>query len=593
MMIGHRKQAFPLRIFPRYWVPYRVRQRIRIRGAMESHAVRNGCRWALIGSALLVVTTGRNAGAQVPGQEAFGGAAAAPSAPALPNPTLPSVAATTAPLSHEAQLEERVRQLEAMVNRLSAQMQSVAATGGRAATGGAANVSSTVAPGATASPDTPSYALPSRSGGAGAPGLSLPPNPPPSDRFDSPATLESKKGNFRFGPGFELRTDDDEYIMQFHNLTQFEYRGYRQYGQENVHDSFLIPRQWWIFSGRITQNLGYYVSMANGIDTFGLLDVFLDINIDPRLVIRAGRFKTPFTYEFMIEPIQGLILPERSLFFNNFGLNRDLGVMPYGRLFANRFEYAAGIFNGARNGYVAPTDDKFFAGDVNFKPFINNDGSILENFNIGGSTMWGNEDIVPNPAVLRTNVATTGNSVAGVPFLTFNSNVRQAGALAFWDLHTAWYYGGLAVIAEWQCGFQDYAVSSNMTAKTHLPVQSFYVEAGYLLTGETRSSVGIVKPKNDFKFFRNGDRGIGAWELTGRYDFLDIGSQVFKNGLADPNLWANRLFMTDLGFNWHINQYLKFYFDWEHAEFNQPVSYNVNKWQKISDMFMARIQLYF
>ena len=52
---------------------------------------------------------------------------------------------------------------------------------------------------------------------------------------------------------------------------------------------------------------------------FSLLDVFLDINIDPRFVVRAGRFKTPFTYEFMVEPVQGLILPERSLFFNNFG----------------------------------------------------------------------------------------------------------------------------------------------------------------------------------------------------------------------------------------------------------------------------------
>ena len=74
---------------------------------------------------------------------------------------------------------------------------------------------------------------------------------------------------------------------------------------------------------------------------------------------------------------------------------------------------------------------------------------------------------------------------------------------------------------------------------------------------------------------------------------MDTGSQDFKNGLADPNLWATRLFMTDIRFNWHINQYLKFYFNWQHAEFNQPVSYNVNKWQKTSDMFMGRIQLFF
>ena len=154
-----------------------------------------------------------------------------------------------------------------------------------------------------------------------------------------------------------------------------------------------------MFSGRITRDFGYFLSMSNGFDTFSLLDVFLDINIDPRLVVRAGRMKTPFTYEFLVEPIQGLILPVRSLFFNNFGLNRDLGVMGYGRALNNRLDYAAGIYNGPRNGYVAPTDDKFFAGYMNFKPYVNNEGSVLENFNIGGSVLVGDEDIVPIPAI--------------------------------------------------------------------------------------------------------------------------------------------------------------------------------------------------
>jgi phosphate-selective porin OprO/OprP len=135
-------------------------------------------------------------------------------------------------------------------------------------------------------------------------------------------------------------------------------------------------------------------------------------------------------------------------------------------------------------------------------------------------------------------------------------------------------------------------LTSNLAARTHLPIQSYYIEWGYLLTGETRSGVGLVKPRNPFSL-KEGKRGWGAWELTGRYNFMNIGSQVFKNGLADPNLWANRFFTTDIGFNWHINQYLKFYFDWQHAEFNQPVSYNVNKRQLTSDLFLARIQLFF
>jgi phosphate-selective porin OprO/OprP len=519
---------------------------------------------------------------QVPQQEPPGGSAPSATAPRVPSPSTPAIPAAPSMLSRE-ELEQKVLRLEAVVNELSRRIQNGA--GGPVAGG----------PSTGAAPDIPNRATivaPSSMGGVGAPGQSLPPNPAPNARFDLPATLDSRPGNFRFGPGFELRTDDDEFIFQFHNVTQFEYRGYQQYGQSPVKDSFLIPRQWFMFSGRITRPIGYFLSLAEGFDTTNILDVFLDLEYNPRMVFRMGRYKTPFTYEFFVEPIQGLILPERSLFFNNFGQNRDLGVMAYGRLANSTLDYAVGIFNGARNGFVATSDSKFISSFVNWKPFNNSEGSSLENFNIGGSVFGGNETQLPVPQTLRTVVPIAGNTVAGVPFLGFNNNVRQNGMLTFWDLHTAWFYNQLAVIAEWQSGFQDYGLSSNLAAKTHLPVSSYYIEAGYMLTGETRSGTGVVKPRNPFNL-KSGQFGLGAWELTGRYNLLEVGNQVFKNGLSDPNLWANRIYTTDLGFNWHINQYLKFMFDWEHAAFNQPVLFAPGRRQDTSDLFLARIQLYF
>ena len=53
------------------------------------------------------------------------------------------------------------------------------------------------------------------------------------------------------------------------------------------------------------------------------------------------------------------------------------------------------------------------------------------------------------------------------------------------------------------------------------------------------------------------------------------------------------MYITDLGFNWHLTQYVKFYFEWEHAVFNQPISYAPGKSQLTTDMFLARFQLYF
>lgn len=498
-----------------------------------------------------------------------------------------------------------------MVNKLSGQVQAISTKPNApkpAAAAGAAGADDDGpdggAPGTTATdPDAPASpgsgdtgppgatAEPSAMGGPGAPGQSLPPNPPPSLRFNAPATLDNRPVKAKFGPGFEFRSTDEEFILQFHDLTQFEYRGYTNNQQRPVTDTFAFPRQWFMFSGRITRPVGYFVSFANGFDAFTLLDVFLDFNYDPRLQLRVGRFKTPFTYEFFVEPIQGLILPERSVFFNNFGQNRDDGVMAYGRL-AKTFDYAAGIFNGTRNGFISNQNGKYFSSFISWKPFGESEGSILENFNIGGSVLVGNNSEVPIPQTLRTTVATTGNAVAGIPYLNFNNNVRQSGELAFWDLHVAWFYRQLAVISEWQSGFQDYALSTSMSQKTHLPVQSFYVMGGYLLTGETRSSVGIVKPNSPFDL-RKGKFGIGAWELTGRYQYIDIGGEVFTHGLADPNLWANRNSFIDVGFNWHMTQYLKFMFMWEHSDFNNPVQYAPGKRQTFNDSFIARIQLYF
>ena len=113
-----------------------------------------------------------------------------------------------------------------------------------------------------------------------------------------------------------------------------------------------------------------------------MLDVFLDFEFDPRFRLRAGRFKTPFTYEFLVDPVQGLIQPERSIFFNNFGQNRDVGGMLYGRLFDNHLDYAVGLWNGFRNGFIDNNDGKAVSAYLNYMPFRNSEGSIFQNLDI-------------------------------------------------------------------------------------------------------------------------------------------------------------------------------------------------------------------
>ncbi len=140
---------------------------------MESQPIRQGCRWVLAGAALLGLGMVRDATAQqVPQQGPFSGSPPAPGTPAAPTPSLPAIA-EAAPLSREAQLEERVRQLEAMVNRLSAQMQP-GATGG-----GPVSVLPNIAPGATAPSNVPSPANPLHVGRRRGPGSVAAPEPAP------------------------------------------------------------------------------------------------------------------------------------------------------------------------------------------------------------------------------------------------------------------------------------------------------------------------------------------------------------------------------------------------------------------------------
>jgi len=506
----------------------------------------------------------------LPGAEVTAHPLSEPSSP-------PPVAVSDPTPTREEHLEDRVRHLEATIQRMAGQMNQLTAP--------------TSQPSPVAGP-APEAAKPPATPGALAPGQRTTIVPSPSDAQNMPPANRKDKLSGTFGPGFMLNTDDEEYVLQFHDLTQIEGRFYEQGGQDPVRDTFAIPRQWYLFSGRITKPYEYLVSLQQSFDAILPLDVFLNVNYDQRLQFKVGRFKTPFTYEFYQLPIQGLINPERSLFFNNFALNRQVGAQVWGQLFDQRLDYSAGIFNTLQNGNVDFSDGKDFLGYLGFKPFLLDKDSPLQYLNVGGSVDVGNQNNAPVPQTLRTQVPTTGSSTIGIPFLAFNNNIRQAGQHTLWSLHAAWYYKQLSLVSEWQSGFQNYAPTTALQDKTNLPIDSFYVQAGYFLTGETVAMRGMVKPLRPFDP-RKGQRGPGAFELATRYNHLELGDQVFSHKLADRKLWTNDVYTTDLGLNWYPNQYLKLILNWEHAGFGDPVRFAPDRRQLTSDTFWFRFQLYF
>jgi phosphate-selective porin OprO/OprP len=88
-------------------------------------------------------------------------------------------------------------------------------------------------------------------------------------------------------------------------------------------------------------------------------------------------------------------------------------------------------------------------------------------------------------------------------------------------------------------------------------------------------------------------RGTGAVELQARFARFVVSNDIFTQGIADPRLWTNDVSVVDAGVNWYWNRYLKWYVDWQHSVFANPVPYRPGKFQNTSDLFWIRCQLYF
>jgi phosphate-selective porin OprO/OprP len=315
----------------------------------------------------------------------------------------------------------------------------------------------------------------------------------------------------------------------------------------------------------------------------------------------VGRFKTPFGYEWYRVHIWDLLAPERSLFGTNYPGQRRFGLMAQGSLMEQTVEYAVGTFNTQRNSYQPFGNRQDVMAFLNFKPFYNwEEGFLLRDLQFGGSVDAGNQNQSAVPAALRTNGAASGtaadstaaSNAATLPFLAFNSGVVERGDRALWELHAAYYRGGLSLMGAWQGGYESYATGPN-APQTRVPIHGWFAQAGYLVTGETVRDRTLVQPLRPFDL-RSGRFGLGAFEPTARYSDLRLDPVVFTSGLVDSSRWTNRAQLIDVGCNWYLSKFVKVYAGWEHAVFATPVVLSApGNSQKSSDLFWLRTQVYF
>ena len=400
-----------------------------------------------------------------------------------------------------------------------------------------------------------------------------------------------------FDEGFGLKSFDDQFQLRIRSLTQIDGKVFSPSDQEPARSGIYIPRFRIYFEGQLTDVFEYELSLQRSVE--GFFDV-LDANVNfvksEEFQVRVGRSLVPYSYAWYDHLEQYYITPERGLFALNFGLARQAGVFAHGKLYEKQLGYAVGATFGQLSGLADTNTTRDGLAYLNFKPFLFSERfSWLRFLNIGGSLAIGQQAFESSPLPLRTSIQTSENDeaaqAASAILLEYEPDVVAKGERLQGALHAALYSGPVSVEAE--C----YAARFGMAAHpggpvVGVPIFGYDVTVASFLTGETIQKRETVVPLRPIT--RSGT-GHGAVEVFGRYSNLQLGNQVFSAELANPNDWTNNAAITDIGFNWYLNRFVRLTFDWQHSMYASPVLLNRQKDLRstTNDLFWVRCQLYF
>jgi phosphate-selective porin len=120
-----------------------------------------------------------------------------------------------------------------------------------------------------------------------------------------------------------------------------------------------------------------------------------------------------------------------------------------------------------------------------------------------------------------------------------------------------------------------------------------YVLGSYFLTGENRAykrgttyAFDRVTPHTNY-WLISGCKGMGAWELTARWSWLDLTEGVDTNTSDDASGVMNNY---TVGVNWYWNPYARMMFNYIHSDADYNSATNADS---EADIWMARMQFDF
>jgi phosphate-selective porin OprO/OprP len=489
--------------------------------------------------------------------------------------------AILAPPAEGVSLEQRVRELEAIIHQMQA-------------------------PSSQQGAISASASLPDPAQLGGLPDSMLPPQPPPAYNPvgpEGPSTAPILPAQtITSGPfagwrtnGIFIESADKEFLFRITGQIQADYREFLRTKDRVDIDTFLIRRARFGLEATVLKYFDFRLLPDFGSGQTIEQDAYMNIHYWSEFQFEIGRFKQPISYEQLI---QDRFVPtlERSI-IDQLTPQRDIGAMLHGEdIFSGRFDYAVSISNGEINGNTTDTNNhKDVDGRVAIRPFNDPDGwEWARYFGVGVSGGFGIEQEPMSPSSLKTPDTVT--------FLTFNPTVRADGLRTRLCPELDYYWGPFGFLAEYYQQRQDLrpsAVGPGAHFLEDVPFRGYMLLTSLFLTGETRTTYSQqIFPIHNFNPCCPCSCP-GAFELVGRVSHLDVGNIIYSPGaaaLANPATTANVATEFTLGFNWYFNGFVRMQFNYEHDMFNRSVLLGpsvANNELRSQDSLFTRFQIIF
>lgn len=366
-----------------------------------------------------------------------------------------------------------------------------------------------------------------------------------------------------------------------------------QYGQ--IQDGADFRRARLSAKGSVTELTNYFFQMDFGF--FGrptFTDVWLEQTKVPLFGnVRIGQWKQPFSLE-TVSSFRYTTFMERSVLFQPFTPFRHIGIGFYDHSDDLSNTWAASVFRSGQDqfGGTLSSDGGYGTAErLTWVPSWDCDGKNYLHLGVGhffnappGDTI--NFRTIPEFYVGANGPGAVGSSgqavpggADGTPFFVATGPLANVPYYNVLGSELLWVEGPFSLQSEAMVNL----VNQN-GVNSALP--GAYAQAGYFLTGEHRpydrktGTIDRVIPKSNLTFSgTNCNPGLGAWEVAGRWSWLDLNDNAIQGGtIVDYTA----------GVNWYWNPYTKMVFNYVHSISDSPVLP-----QSQTDMFGVRAQLDF